>query len=126
MSIITVGDLIEELSKCDQTLPVNVYCEDETYWLRDIDTSMTSRVDINCMDENRLMSDKCKECPDGEMVLKIEDEEFQYRGKPLVVSIPYHECNSCGFDVVSYELMVEGDVNVKEAKRKADAMEKSE
>jgi hypothetical protein len=51
MNIVTVGDLIRELSKCDQTLPINVYCEDETYWLRDIDTSMTHRVDINCIDE---------------------------------------------------------------------------
>ena len=51
MDIVTVGDLIRELSKCDQALPVNVYCEDETYWLRDIDTSMTHRVDINCIDE---------------------------------------------------------------------------
>ena len=51
MNIVTVGDLIRELSKSDQTLPINVYCEDETYWLRDIDTSMTNRVDINCIDE---------------------------------------------------------------------------
>tara|TARA_R110000787_G_scaffold579_6_gene2089 strand:+ start:161 stop:379 length:219 start_codon:yes stop_codon:yes gene_type:complete len=72
------------------------------------------------------MMDKCKECPDGEMVLKIEDEEFQYRGKPLGVPIPYHECNSCGFDIVSYALSIEGDARVKEAKRKADAMEKGE
>ena len=50
---------------------------------------------------------------------KIEDEELQYRGEPLVVTLPHAECNSCGFDVVSYELMVEGDAIVKEAKRKA-------
>ena len=66
--------------------------------------------------------DKCVKCDDGEMVLKIEDEELQYRGKPLVVKLPYAECNSCGFDVVSYELMVEGDAIVKEAKRKADGL----
>ena len=62
------------------------------------------------------MRDKCKECLDGEMVLKIEDVELQYRGNPLVVPLPYHECNSCGFDIVSYELAVESDAIVKEAK----------
>ena len=50
--------------------------------------------------------DKCKECPDGKMVLKIEDYKFQHEGKPLVVPGPYHECNSCGFDIVPYELSV--------------------
>jgi len=49
--------------------------------------------------------DKCKKCHDGEMVLKVEDEELQY-----------HECNSCGFDIVSYELMVERNAIVKEAR----------
>ena len=62
------------------------------------------------------MRDECKKCFDGEMVLKIEDEEFQYRGKPLLVKLPYHECNSCGFDIVSYELSVQCDAIVKEAK----------
>ena len=64
------------------------------------------------------MMDKCKECPDGEMVLKIGDEELQYRGKPLVVPIPYHECNSCGFDIVSYDLSVLNDALVQHAKTK--------
>ena len=64
------------------------------------------------------MMDKCKECPDGEMVLKIEDEEFQYRGIPLVVPSPYHECNSCGFDIVSYDLSVLNDALVQHAKTK--------
>mgnify|MGYP003668633557 len=60
--------------------------------------------------------DKCDKCNDGEMVLKIEDAELQYRGKPLVVPLPYHECNSCGFDIVSYELSLQGDAIVKAAK----------
>ena len=60
--------------------------------------------------------DKCEKCNDGEMVLKIEDAELQYRGKPLVVPLPYHECNSCGFDIVSYELSLQGDAIVKAAK----------
>jgi hypothetical protein len=62
------------------------------------------------------MRDKCKKCLDGEMVLKIEYEEFKYRGKPLLVKLPYHECNSCGFDIVSYDLSVQSDLIVKEAK----------
>jgi HTH-type transcriptional regulator/antitoxin MqsA len=66
--------------------------------------------------------DKCKKCHDGEMVLKTENEELHYRGKPLVVPLAYHECNSCGFDIVSYELMVERNAIVKEAKRKADGL----
>ena len=64
------------------------------------------------------MRDKCIKCA-GEMVLKIEDEEFQYRGKPLAVKLPYAECNSCGFDIVSYELSVQRDAIVKEAKDKS-------
>ncbi len=63
--------------------------------------------------------DKCKKCPDGEMVLKIEDYEFQHEGKPLVVPSPYHECNSCGFDMVSYELSVLNDALVHHAKNKS-------
>ena len=63
--------------------------------------------------------DKCKKCQDGDMVLKTENEELHYRGKPLVVPLAYHECDSCGFDIVSHELMVERNAIVKEAKRKA-------
>jgi hypothetical protein len=48
MEIITVGDLIKALSKCDQDVPVNIYCEEDTYWIRDVDASMTDRIDINC------------------------------------------------------------------------------
>lgn len=66
--------------------------------------------------------DKCKECQNGEVVLKTADEELQHRGKSLVVRIPYHECNSCGFDIVSYELSVQSDAIVAEAKRKADGL----
>ena len=62
------------------------------------------------------MRDKCKKCDDGEMVLKIGDEELQYRGKPLLVKLPYHECNSCGFDIVSYELSVQCDAIINQAK----------
>jgi len=63
---------------------------------------------------------KCKECQNGEMVLKTADEELQHRGKPLMVPLAYHECDSCGFDIVSYELSLQGDAIVAEAKRKAD------
>ena len=63
---------------------------------------------------------KCKKCPDGEMALKIEDEVLQYRGKPLVVPLPYHECNACGFDIVSYDLAVLSDALVHHAKYKGD------
>ncbi len=62
--------------------------------------------------------DKCKKCHYGDMALKVEDEELQYRGKPLVVQLPYYECDACGFDIVNYELMLERDSIVKEAKRK--------
>lgn len=53
-------------------------------------------------------------------MLKTADEELQHRGKPLVVPLAYHECNSCGFDIVSYKLSLQGDSIVAEAKRKAD------
>jgi len=66
--------------------------------------------------------DKCKKCQDGDMVLKTENEELHYRGKPLVVPLAYHECDSCGFDIVSHELMVKRNAIVKEAKRKADGL----
>lgn len=48
MQIITVSDLMKELSKCGQDLPVNIYCEEDTYWIRDVDASMADRIDINC------------------------------------------------------------------------------
>jgi hypothetical protein len=48
MNIITVSDLIKALSNCDPDMPVNIFCEDETYWIRDIDDSMDHRIDINC------------------------------------------------------------------------------
>ena len=51
------------------------------------------------------------------MVLKTENEELHYRGKPLVVPLAYHECASCGFDIVSHELMVKRNAIVKEARR---------
>jgi hypothetical protein len=63
---------------------------------------------------------KCEKCNDGEMILKIEDAELQYRGKPLVVPLPYHECNSCGFDIVSYELSLQSDAIVKAEREKSD------
>ena len=46
--IVTVKDLIDALSKCDQDLPINIFCEDESYWIACIDDSMDWRVDINC------------------------------------------------------------------------------
>ena len=48
--IVTVKNLITQLSKCNPDLPVNIYCECETYWISGIDDSMNDRVDINCED----------------------------------------------------------------------------
>lgn len=65
---------------------------------------------------------KCKKCYNGEMALKTADEEIQHRGKGpiLVVTLPYYECTSCSFDIVSHELMVKRNAIVKEARRKAE------
>lgn len=48
MEIITVNHLIKALRKCDQDMPVKIYCEDVSYWIRDIDDSLALRIDINC------------------------------------------------------------------------------
>ena len=62
---------------------------------------------------------KCKKCQDGDMVLKTADEEIQHRGQGpiLVVTLPYYECDSCGFDIVPYELLVKHDAIIEEARR---------
>ena len=48
MSIVYVRDLIAELQKLNPDLPVNIYCEDDTYWIDRIDATKLDRVDINC------------------------------------------------------------------------------
>lgn len=52
--IITVGDLIEALKRCDPKLCINIYMGDpicDTFWISEIDDSMDDRVDINIYDE---------------------------------------------------------------------------
>jgi len=47
--ILTVGDLIKALKKCDPKLYINIYMGDpicDTFWINNIDDSMDDRVDI--------------------------------------------------------------------------------
>ena len=78
--------------------------------------------------------DKCEKCNDGEMALKMEDSFFYnyfkstsitYKGQVLNVTTPYERCDDCGDESIPMTLILEGERILRNAKRKADAMEKS-
>lgn len=56
MKIITVGDLLTELKKYDKKLAVNIWNEDESYWISEIDNSIEGRIDINTREKNNGIS----------------------------------------------------------------------
>jgi len=55
---------------------------------------------------------------------RVDDTWFvKHKSKRLRVTTPYDLCDTCGFDIVSYEYMKEADISIKKAKLAADAEE---